>query len=80
MSLNQGQVNLCSWGWLCVLLPAGRRPAADLTAVAGRVRMSTEATMPEGDGRWSSQRPLPHGHFGRASLDKTGLADWTLQC
>ena len=45
----------------CVLLPAGRRPAADLTAVAGLVRMSTEATMPEGDGRWSSQRPLPHG-------------------
>ncbi len=62
MSRNRGQVKLWGWGGGCVLLPAGRRPAADLTAVAGPVRMSTEATaMAEGDGRWSSQRPLPHG-------------------
>jgi hypothetical protein len=36
--------------------------------------------MPEGDGRWSSPATITPWHFGLASLDKTGLADWTLQC
>ena len=45
------------------------------------VRMSTEATaMAEGDGRWSSQRPLPHGTSDEPLWIRPDSRTWTLQC